>query len=328
MPPLLADLLPVLSGIDWARHQIADLLERVHQPFDLLERQPAQRQVVARAVAQHARQALRRLDPVQAVVAVDVGRLRPDRGVVVGEGEDAVGRVHVVEDGLEVGVLVLDLLAAVLALDKIVHHAAVQGTGAIEGHQGGQFGEALGLEAHHQVLHARTLQLEDARGVAGLEEPVGLLVIIGQMGQVGGLDPDPVAERVDEERHQTAHPEQAEALRAAALGQCLEQGGVPGEPIPIRREAEAGSDPIGQEGIADPDLGPEGRAQRVEATEADVAAVRALDRALMAGRYVIPFWQFTTDYIAHRAEMKYPDRLPVYGDGPNFMPEVWWYEPQ
>jgi peptide/nickel transport system substrate-binding protein len=59
-----------------------------------------------------------------------------------------------------------------------------------------------------------------------------------------------------------------------------------------------------------------------------VAAVRALDRVLTAGRYVIPFWQFTTDYIAHRAEMKYPDRLPVYGDGPNFMPEVWWFEPR
>ncbi|MFK7743935.1 MAG: extracellular solute-binding protein [Roseobacter sp.] len=55
-----------------------------------------------------------------------------------------------------------------------------------------------------------------------------------------------------------------------------------------------------------------------------VAAVRALDRTLTAGRYVIPFWQFTTGRIAHDASMAFPDRLPIYGDGPNFMPEVWW----
>lgn len=62
--------------------------------------------------------------------------------------------------------------------------------------------------------------------------------------------------------------------------------------------------------------------------EADfVAAVRALDRVLMAGRYVIPFWQFTTGQIAHIKEMKHPQVLPIYGDGPNFMPEVWWYDP-
>ncbi|MEM6887300.1 MAG: extracellular solute-binding protein [Pseudomonadota bacterium] len=57
------------------------------------------------------------------------------------------------------------------------------------------------------------------------------------------------------------------------------------------------------------------------------AAVRALDRLMMAGRYVIPFWQFTEDRIAHIRQMKYPDTLPIYGDGPNFMPEVWWFDP-
>lgn len=56
-------------------------------------------------------------------------------------------------------------------------------------------------------------------------------------------------------------------------------------------------------------------------------AVHALDRVLTAGRYVIPFWQFTTGQIAHIKELNYPETLPIYGDGPNFMPEVWWYEP-
>ncbi|MGC3937168.1 extracellular solute-binding protein [Roseobacter sp. EG26] len=58
-----------------------------------------------------------------------------------------------------------------------------------------------------------------------------------------------------------------------------------------------------------------------------VAAVRALDRLLTAGRYVIPFWQFTEGRIAHIKEMKFSDTLPIYGDGPNYMPQVWWYDP-
>jgi peptide/nickel transport system substrate-binding protein len=57
-----------------------------------------------------------------------------------------------------------------------------------------------------------------------------------------------------------------------------------------------------------------------------VAAVRALDRTLMAGRYVIPFWQFTSGRIAHMREMQFPQTLPIYGDGPRYMPEVWWWQ--
>ncbi|AEI93803.1 extracellular solute-binding protein [Roseobacter litoralis] len=57
-----------------------------------------------------------------------------------------------------------------------------------------------------------------------------------------------------------------------------------------------------------------------------VAAVRALDRTLTAGRYVIPFWQYTVGRIAHDARLRFPEQLPIYGDGPNFMPQVWWFE--
>ncbi|MEO1778789.1 MAG: ABC transporter substrate-binding protein, partial [Pseudomonadota bacterium] len=60
--------------------------------------------------------------------------------------------------------------------------------------------------------------------------------------------------------------------------------------------------------------------------EDSIAATRALDRLLIAGRYVVPFWQFTSGRIAHVAEMKYPDTLPIYGDGPDWMPQFWWYE--
>ncbi len=56
------------------------------------------------------------------------------------------------------------------------------------------------------------------------------------------------------------------------------------------------------------------------------AATRALDRVLTAGRFVIPFWQFNEGLIAHDARMKYPDTLPIYGDGSQYMPHVWWWQ--
>lgn len=58
-----------------------------------------------------------------------------------------------------------------------------------------------------------------------------------------------------------------------------------------------------------------------------LAATRALDRVLTAGRYVIPIWQYDVGRIAHIRQMKHPETLPVYGDRVGFMPEVWWYQP-
>jgi peptide/nickel transport system substrate-binding protein len=56
------------------------------------------------------------------------------------------------------------------------------------------------------------------------------------------------------------------------------------------------------------------------------AAVRALDRALMASRFVIPIWHRPESYLAHQARLKYPEALPVYGDWIGFQPDVWWVE--
>lgn len=56
-----------------------------------------------------------------------------------------------------------------------------------------------------------------------------------------------------------------------------------------------------------------------------VTTVRALDRVLTAGRYVVPFWYSDVSRIAHRRELTYPEHLPIYGDWPGFQPEVWWY---
>ncbi|WP_082677355.1 extracellular solute-binding protein [Ruegeria profundi] len=63
-----------------------------------------------------------------------------------------------------------------------------------------------------------------------------------------------------------------------------------------------------------------------ETHEDFVAATRALDRVLTAGRYVIPIWNFDIGRIAHVKELKQPKTLPIYGDGPEYMPQVWWYE--
>ncbi|MEO0568963.1 MAG: extracellular solute-binding protein [Pseudomonadota bacterium] len=55
------------------------------------------------------------------------------------------------------------------------------------------------------------------------------------------------------------------------------------------------------------------------------AAVRALDRVLISGRYVIPIHTYAVGRIAHLSDLQYPsDRLPLYGDGVGFLPEVWW----
>ena len=56
------------------------------------------------------------------------------------------------------------------------------------------------------------------------------------------------------------------------------------------------------------------------------AAAKALDRVLTAGRYVVPIWHQPVSRIAHAAELRYPEKLPMYGDWIGFQPDVWWYE--
>ena len=57
-----------------------------------------------------------------------------------------------------------------------------------------------------------------------------------------------------------------------------------------------------------------------------LAAARALDRILIAGRYVIPIHTNAISRLAHVKEIKYPKRLPMYGDWIGFLPDVWWYD--
>ena len=57
-----------------------------------------------------------------------------------------------------------------------------------------------------------------------------------------------------------------------------------------------------------------------------VAATQALDRVLTTGRFVIPIWYSDVSRLAHSKHLKFPTRLPIYGDWLGFQPEVWWHE--
>ena len=57
-----------------------------------------------------------------------------------------------------------------------------------------------------------------------------------------------------------------------------------------------------------------------------VAAVQALDRVLISGRYVVPVWYSNISRIAHAKQLQFPANLPIYGDWLGFQPEVWWYQ--
>ncbi len=56
------------------------------------------------------------------------------------------------------------------------------------------------------------------------------------------------------------------------------------------------------------------------------ASVQALDRVLLAGRYVIPVWYSKLSRMAYSKHLHHPARLPLYGDWPGFQPNVWWYQ--
>lgn len=52
------------------------------------------------------------------------------------------------------------------------------------------------------------------------------------------------------------------------------------------------------------------------------AAVRALDRVLISGHYVIPLYHIREKWVAHWDYIKYPDYTPLYG----YQLPVWWSE--
>ncbi len=69
-----------------------------------------------------------------------------------------------------------------------------------------------------------------------------------------------------------------------------------------------------------------GRLLTSESQDDFVAAVKALDRVLTSGRYVIPIYQWNISRLAHAKELRFPSEIPIFGDWPGWQPDVWWYE--
>ena len=86
--------------------------------------------------------------------------------------DDAVG---LLEQLLQLGQIVDHLVAAPLALDEVVHHAALDRAGAIERVERGEIFQAAGLIAAQDVAHAAGFKLEDAAGEALAEDFVACL---------------------------------------------------------------------------------------------------------------------------------------------------------
>ncbi len=54
-----------------------------------------------------------------------------------------------------------------------------------------------------------------------------------------------------------------------------------------------------------------------------VAAVRALDRLLLSGDYVVPLFHLPTQWVAYWRRLQHPEKTPLYG----YQFDTWWAEP-
>ena len=55
-----------------------------------------------------------------------------------------------------------------------------------------------------------------------------------------------------------------------------------------------------------------------------VAAVRALDRLLISGSYVVPLFYLPEQWVARWNTVRHPGRTSLFG----YLPETWWYQPK
>lgn len=174
--------------------------------------------------------------------------------------------------------------------------------------------------------------LKDARGAAftfdillqnGQDEAIGYATIfveslkrLGITARIATVDSAQYVERTNAYDFDMTH-----YIRALSLSPGTEQRlywGRAGVDTPGTRNW-MGMDSPAAEAAMDAMLAATGR-------DDFVAAVRALDRVLTAGRYVIPVWYSDVSRLAHRRELKFPERLPMYGDWPGWQPDVWWYQ--
>jgi peptide/nickel transport system substrate-binding protein len=54
-----------------------------------------------------------------------------------------------------------------------------------------------------------------------------------------------------------------------------------------------------------------------------VDAVRALDRVLISGYYVVPLFYLPKQWVVRQAYIEHPARTSLFG----YLPETWWHQP-
>ncbi len=69
-----------------------------------------------------------------------------------------------------------------------------------------------------------------------------------------------------------------------------------------------------------------GKMLSAESREQSIAATRALDRVLTAGRYTIPLYFWAESFNAYAKELKHPVTLPLYGDWIMWRENFWYWE--
>ncbi len=71
-----------------------------------------------------------------------------------------------------------------LSVDKVIHHTALQGTGAIESNQGGNVIEIFRPEPYNQIAHPRAFQLEHSSCIPAAQEFIRFRIVQGQVTHV------------------------------------------------------------------------------------------------------------------------------------------------
>lgn len=66
-----------------------------------------------------------------------------------------------------------------------------------------------------------------------------------------------------------------------------------------------------------------GEMLKARTSEAFVSAVRALDRVLLSGNYVVPMYHLPKQWVAHWSHLQGPERTPVFG----YQLDTWWVRP-
>lgn len=145
---------------------------------------------------------------------------------------------------------------------------------------------------------------------------IGALQALGMSVRLTVIDPAQYVERTNATDFDMTY-----MLRPMSLSPGNEQAlywAAAGADVPGTRNLAGVRDPAVDAMIA--------RMLEARSREDFTAAVRALDRLLMAGHYVVPFWFSPVSRLAIDRDLHFPDNLPIYGDWTGFLPEVWWYQ--